>query len=201
MVSSDDAIGLAIGDYLGLGSDQIAILRSDGSVLVLNSSFEVEAAVEGTPIYAIDTGNFDRSGADSLIAMLPDGSLLDIDILQETTAWIDLGLADVEVIDPFLKFAFGPLPELEFLRGDANNDGDIDIADAVSIISDLFLGREALAPCRDALDSNDDGAIDTSDAVYIIAFQFLGAPPPPPPYPEPGFDPTPDSIPHCSPAQ
>jgi hypothetical protein len=201
MISSHDAIGLAIGDYLGFGLDQIAVLLPDGCVLVLNSSFEVEAAVEGAPIHAIDTGIFDQSGADSLIAMLTDGSLLDIDIRKQTTAWLDLGLADVEFIDPFLSFAFSPLLELDFLRGDANNDGDIDISDAVSIVTDLFLGQKALAPCRDALDANDDGAIDITDAVYIIAFQFLGAPPPPPPYPEPGPDPTPDSIPRCSPAQ
>jgi hypothetical protein len=85
-----------------------------------------------------------------------------------------------------------------FLRGNANDDGTVDISDAVGILNDLFLGVTAQAPCRDALDSDDSGATDITDAVYLLNFLFQGGPPIPPPYPDPGPDPTADSLPDCA---
>ena len=51
----------------------------------------------------------------------------------------------------------------QFIRSDANLDGTIDIADAVSGLAVLFAG--APSTCHDALDANDDGLtdIDASD--------------------------------------
>ncbi len=69
-----------------------------------------------------------------------------------------------------------------FLRGDANDDGGIDIADPVWIINELFRnGPES--PCQDAADANDDDGVDLADATYLINYQFLGGPPPPAPFP------------------
>jgi hypothetical protein len=85
----------------------------------------------------------------------------------------------------------------EFIRGNANDDATVDISDGVVILSDLFLGDVAPAPCRDALDADDSGTLEITDAVYLLNFLFQGGPEIPPPYPEPGLDPKADALPEC----
>ncbi|MFQ5655002.1 MAG: hypothetical protein ACE5GW_09760 [Planctomycetota bacterium] len=87
----------------------------------------------------------------------------------------------------------GP-PALQFVRGDCNADGDVQIADAVFILTALF-GVGATVPCADACDGNDDGHLDISDAIRVLVHLFLpGSPPPPPPFPGCGEDPTLDPL-------
>ncbi len=80
-----------------------------------------------------------------------------------------------------------------FLRGDANRDALVNVADPVSVLGLLFAGTPA-AGCMDAADANDDGAIDVSDAVVILRVLFQGGLALPPPTIEAGEDPTPDQI-------
>jgi hypothetical protein len=63
------------------------------------------------------------------------------------------------------------------LRADANDDGGIDISDALFILNWLFLGGPAPA-CPDAADANSDRRRDISDAAFVLAFLFTGGPPP-----------------------
>ncbi len=87
--------------------------------------------------------------------------------------------------------------ERSFRRGDASDDGEVDIADAVGILGCKFLG-ESCPVCRDAADVSDDGQLDITDAIALLGFLFLGGPPPAPPGPtDCGLDPTPDAIPRC----
>ena len=82
------------------------------------------------------------------------------------------------------------------MRGDANDDNGIDIADAVKILGHLFGGTGPLL-CMDTGDANDDGAVNIADAVYVLNYMFGGGPPPPPPFAAAGTcgaDPTPDPI-------
>jgi len=84
-------------------------------------------------------------------------------------------------------------PEPTFKRGDSNDDGRFDVADAVKIIRVLFY-QDGQLVCRDAADTNDDGRLDLADAIYIIQWQFLGSlKPPAAPWPNCGSDPTPDT--------
>jgi hypothetical protein len=85
----------------------------------------------------------------------------------------------------------------EFIRGDANNDKDVDLSDAIAILSDLFLGNSAASPCRDSLDVDDNGAPEITDAINLLTFLYLGGTPPMPPYPDPGLDPSEDDLPGC----
>jgi hypothetical protein len=65
--------------------------------------------------------------------------------------------------------------------GDANNDDEIDISDAVFLISYIFSGGPAPADCNGPNgkgDANGDGEIDISDAVYLISYIFSGGPAP-----------------------
>jgi len=74
-----------------------------------------------------------------------------------------------------------------FERGDANDDGSLNIADAVYLLATLFSGGPA-PHCLDAADSNDDGFLDISDVIFSVTYIFAGGPPPPAPYPACGLD-------------
>lgn len=78
-----------------------------------------------------------------------------------------------------------------FLRGDANNDNFMNIADAVALLGWLFTG--ATAPeCEAAADVNDDDLHTIADPIYLLNSLFVPvSPPPPPPHPVCGFDPSP----------
>lgn len=83
----------------------------------------------------------------------------------------------------------GPL----FVRGDANGDTSIDVADPIFTLSYL-LGGGATPTCLDAADTNDDGQINIADPIYILSYLFSAGPTPPSPFPLRGPDPTPDSL-------
>ena len=85
----------------------------------------------------------------------------------------------------------GPLAN--FVRGDVNPDTFVDLGDAIYHLSYTF-GNGALPVCLDAGDANDDGHSDVSDAIFILYFIFIEGPAMNPPFPNPGPDPTPDSI-------
>jgi len=80
-----------------------------------------------------------------------------------------------------------------FRRGDANNDGSMDMSDAIYTLGCLFLGQSC-SDCDDATDANDDGAIDLSDPTYTLGHIFQGGTAPPPPFAACGGDPTPDGL-------
>ena len=80
-----------------------------------------------------------------------------------------------------------------FLRGDPNEDGRVDLSDAVSILRMLFGGR-ALPACEDRLDANDDGQLSIADAIHVLAYLFAGGPAPPAPFPVEGLDATEDAL-------
>ena len=64
-----------------------------------------------------------------------------------------------------------------FLRGDANGDGVINIADVVYLINYLFIGGPAPVPLA-AGDANCDGVVSSADVVYLINYLFIGGPAP-----------------------
>ncbi len=92
----------------------------------------------------------------------------------------------------FVARAARALPS--FVRGDCNDDGAGDIADAITLLNFLF-GDGNTSTCRDACDGNDDGGLDIADAVTMLEFLFGDPDPPlPDPFPECGVDVTADSL-------
>ncbi len=81
---------------------------------------------------------------------------------------------------------------LEFVRGDCDGDGVIDLADPIYNLAYLF--QEGRSLCLDAQDTNDDGTVNIADPVYNINYQFAMGPPPPVPFPDCGLDPTADAL-------
>ncbi|MBI4585246.1 MAG: CotH kinase family protein [Planctomycetes bacterium] len=74
------------------------------------------------------------------------------------------------------------------LPGDANQDAQLDLADAVSILLRLFGRASGPLPCEGAsiaeggnlplLDLNGDAGVDISDAIHILQYLFQHGPPP-----------------------
>lgn len=78
-----------------------------------------------------------------------------------------------------------------FLRGDTNQDSRVDLSDAQTLLSFLFIGKgDVVLACKDAADANDDGALDITDSVRILDYLFIGqaAPPAPGPSEDAGRD-------------
>ena len=75
-------------------------------------------------------------------------------------------------------------PALE--SGDVNSDGDLDVSDAVSLLSWLYMGGADPAPLACATgyaasssgDLNRDSDIDLSDPIYLLAHLYKGGPEP-----------------------
>ncbi|OUU22878.1 MAG: hypothetical protein CBC13_06870 [Planctomycetia bacterium TMED53] len=75
-----------------------------------------------------------------------------------------------------------------FLRSDANADSRNDVADAIWMLSDLFLGGPTYN-CLGANDANADGFYDTADPIHVINYQFLDGSAPSAPFPDCGVAP------------
>jgi hypothetical protein len=79
-----------------------------------------------------------------------------------------------------------------FIRGDANNDGRVNIADVIWIVYHVVPGLGAGGayelPCQDAGDVNDDESVNLADALSLINYQFKGQAAPATPFPGCGTD-------------
>jgi len=71
----------------------------------------------------------------------------------------------------------GEIVWLQVSPGDANGDGEINIADVVHLVNYLFIGGPDPVSLE-AGDANCDGVINIADAVYLINYLFIGGPPP-----------------------
>jgi len=87
-------------------------------------------------------------------------------------------------------FTFEGIP---FLRGDANESGEVDLSDAVALLNYLFNGG-TVTSCLAALDSDRTGVLDLTDALTTLNFLFLSGRPLPAPFPECDVPPEPDPL-------
>lgn len=97
---------------------------------------------------------------------------------------------------PLLFLAMGPDQRLwsaDFIRGDVDRSGGVEITDSVRVFGALFLGGPELS-CLDAADANDSGRINIADGIYILNYLFQGGSAPPPPFPGEGTDSTNDQL-------
>jgi hypothetical protein len=69
-----------------------------------------------------------------------------------------------------------------FLRGDANHDGSVSLADTLYILEYLFEGGPIL-PCLASGDVENNDSVTISDSLYILAYLFEGGPAPASPFP------------------
>lgn len=145
------------GDFDGDGDMDIVTANSDsGSIsLLLNSGTPVGLAlvntgqIGGKP-YSASVADFDADG--------------DLDLAVTDFS----GVGRVTVLNNVNP---------EYIRGDANDDGAINIGDAVYIVSYVFRGGPAPQHPK-AADANCDGNVNIGDAVYIVTYIFRAGPPP-----------------------
>lgn len=133
--------------------------------------------------YSAALGDLDNDGVADLVVneMLGNGSGVDA---------VDSGNL-VILPGTLLAGGFTPAP-VSFVRGDANQDGGYNIADAIATLGHLF---ESLPTgCEAAIDANDDDALDIADAIFTLGALFSFGPLPSAPHPGCGLDPTPGSL-------
>src|SRR4029450_13407381 len=73
--------------------------------------------------------------------------------------------------------------------GDCNQDGSLNISDAICLLGHLFLGSPETLPCEGGTidnpgnltleDLNGDNGVNLSDAVRLLGYLFSGSAPPP----------------------
>ena len=93
--------------------------------------------------------------------------------------------ASLDAVTDDGSITLNPVVTLDHVRGDANGDERVNIADGVWIISELFLNGPA-STCPIARDANNDSLADAADAVYIFNYRFLDGPQPAAPFPDCG---------------
>jgi hypothetical protein len=147
----------------------------------------VTAILNYEPAHAVDFG---QTEPPQVVCSPPPGSRLVLgQHLITCTARDQAGNESICTMKATVVLGFAA-----FIRGDANLDSQIDIADPIATVDYLFLGGPVLQ-CFDAADSNDDSGVDIGDIVYTLVFLFQGgAPPPEPYYPLCGLDPTDDGV-------
>jgi hypothetical protein len=69
-----------------------------------------------------------------------------------------------------------------FHRGDSNQDGILDLTDAIVVLGFLFFGGTT-PTCIESANVDNDADVDITDPVLILNFLFLGGSPPAPPGP------------------
>jgi len=74
-----------------------------------------------------------------------------------------------------------------FVRGNANLDQAVDIADPIYTLRYLFISGQAPS-CLDHADANDDGNVNIADPTTTLSTLYLGQNSIQPPYPEAGHD-------------
>ena len=134
-----------------------------------------------------------------------NGTIL-TEISGESTTYVDpqvpLGVFTYKVMGvsqdltsfPTGAFLSTITPKGAFLRGDSNQDGKINIVDAVVTLDYLFRGGPAVS-CADGADADDNGRLSLTDAIVTLHYLFRGGTPMKAPgtlYP--WYDPTPDGL-------
>jgi hypothetical protein len=69
-------------------------------------------------------------------------------------------------------------PGIEFLCGDVNKDGVVNVTDVVYLINYLFISGPAPVPILHVGDVNQDEVVNVTDVVYLINHLFIGGPAP-----------------------
>ncbi len=148
-------------------------LPLSGTIRTARLTLEVTMPPEGSATVRLAY----RDGKVSRPGTLPIKNLVTLD---DATHIPELGSCEVVLrsLDP------GGLQ----LPGDCNQDGALDISDAICLLGHLFLGTPSTVPCEGGtvldpgnvalLDSNGDGMVDLSDGVRVLGYLFGGSGPP-----------------------
>lgn len=177
-----------------------------GVDLGIDTVLSIYPGCPGDIMNEIDCNDDAPSGSDPMVCSGVDSGLfrdsaLAVAVMTGDTLLIRVANFNNGPTGPFVLNVTCTVNEPEFRRGDCNDDGTFNIADAVFFLSTLFPppgGPVPVAGCVDACDANDDGSLNIADAVTALAELFPG-PGGPAPLPAPGsqmcgIDPTADAL-------
>jgi len=114
------------------------------------------------------------------------GDSVDVTTVSEGSSLAYLGLgrgSDRYLLDPTptvstMNDVLGGEPE--FSRGDCAVDSQVDLTDAIHLLTFLLIGGVTI-DCDDSCDFDDSAVLDINDAISSLTFQFLGTIPRLPP--------------------
>lgn len=136
--------------------------------------------IQGTTCSLLETATGDQYEIDSL-GTFQVGDFVQVDGLLDVACGSLCGTAGC-ISDAVLEACV-----VDYVRGDTNDDGNVDVADAVTLLGQLFVPGTPPATCEAAGDTNDGSGVDISDAIYLLSFLFVaGSPPPAAPFPDCG---------------
>ncbi|MEC7922964.1 MAG: dockerin type I domain-containing protein [Planctomycetota bacterium] len=203
----------SLGDLVGA---TMSVADADGAVMLAGEIGELSSARVRHPRHpghngrGNDRGDRDDGGADDAddAADNDDGDdVADNDaggddaaeggdeaVAEEVADGVGAAFEELlELNAPELSFDVLEPHNARFLRGDSNDDGQVDVSDAVAVLGYLFQGGEA-PYCADASDANDDGEINIGDPIVVLRSLFQGTARIMAPYPRAGYDRTPDEL-------
>lgn len=177
------ALDLSFYSDLSYTQDQMGLDYNDQ--LVLSTTDPVAADVIWRN--SDDLGGFETDYAVGVASLHGGGRMISVSF---EFGGLSGGFEQLLIEDYLLYFA-PAMPQLR--RGDCNNDGTINIADAITALGILFpAGPPPVPDCAEACNANDDDMFNIADAIALLGSLF-GSPPIPLPAPGStcGFDPTP----------
>ena len=185
----DDVLPLGAESIADLVGSTMSVVDSEGGAMMSGDIGELSFARVRHPRHPgrNDRDRGDRGDADEAD---DDGGDDAVDAGDGVAAAFEELL---ELDAPELSFDVREPHNARFLRGDSNDDGFVDISDAVSVLGYLFQGGNA-PYCADAADANDDGQVDIGDPILILRSLFQRSARIRPPYPRAGYDRTPDEL-------
>ncbi len=160
-----------IGDVNGDGYPDVLISTTGGNVYAWNKDGSLiqgfPKKMMGSSESGVAIGDVDGDGKVEIVSSVNEGSIYVWDINfsydPSTMAWPQFQ-HDAQHTGLYTK---------PYVCGDANNDGSVNVADAVYLIDYIFSHGPAPNPLL-AGDANGDGTINVADAVYLIEYIFSG---------------------------
>lgn len=116
------------------------------------------------------------AGQGPVVLFRPDVGACGEDVL---TFRVSDGAADSDLATITISYLRQP-----FVRGEINEDGSVDIGDAIFLLGYLFQGAPPPTEPQSA-DVNADGNVDVADVVRLLDYLFSQGDPPPFPFPDP----------------
>ena len=194
----DDVLPLGAESLADLVGSTMSVVDSEGSVMMSGDIGELSSARVRHPRHPgrNDRDRDDDEADDDVADNEGDDGDDDAADAGGDDAGDGVAAAFEELLEldaPELSFDVREPHNARFLRGDSNDDGFVDISDAVSVLGYLFQGGNA-PYCADAADANDDGQVDIGDPILILRSLFQRSARIRPPYPRAGYDRTPDEL-------
>jgi len=187
-----------IGDPAAFDGLTVRLKRDDGAVVYLNGQEVFRSNMpSGTATYSTWTGNTASDDGDSfVVGEIPTSALTaGTNVVAVEVHQADAGSSDVSFDLELLGTSTAATVPV-FVRGDANDDGVVDISDALRILFVQFAG--ATTDCRDSLDADDNGQLTVTDAIRVLDYLFRSGSAIAAPFPTAGEDPTSDDL-DCAP--